>query len=82
MDICNEFSLMKNQKKVYIRVTAVSEKLHFAEWIDEKGEEKWGRKYLNELKDARNIKSCTTFQSFAKAYIRIRHLKKTKTHRT
>lgn len=65
----------KSKEGVY-QVAAVSEKLHFAEWVDEKGEEKWGRKYLRELKDAKNIKSCTKFQSFTKAYTRMRHLEK------
>lgn len=51
------------------QVAAVSEPLHFAEWIDEKGREKWGRKYLDEIRDAREIRSCRSFQSFAKAYL-------------
>lgn len=71
----------KSKEGVY-QVAAVSEKLHFAEWVDEKGEEKWGRKYLRELKDAKNIKSCTKFQSFTKAYTRMWRLEKTNTHRT
>ena len=51
------------------QVAAVTEQLHFAEWIDNKGKEKFGRKYLNEIADAKEIRSCRSFQSFAKAFI-------------
>lgn len=58
-----------DSKQGVYQVAATTEMLHFAEWIDEKGRERWGKKYLDELKDAKEIKSCRTFQSFAKAYV-------------
>ena len=43
--------------------------VQFAIWDDEKGRQKWGRKYLDELKNAKNIKLCWNFKSYAKAFV-------------
>lgn len=41
----------------------------FSIWKDQKGRQKWGQKYLDELKDAKEINLCWIFKSYAKAFL-------------
>lgn len=58
-----------NSEQGTYQVVASTKKIHFSMWKDEKGRVKWGRVYLDEIKNAKEIMYSSNFQSFAKAYI-------------
>ncbi len=53
------------------QVAATTKKIQFAIWTNQKGREKWGRRYLDEIKDPKEIKLCWNFQSFAKSFVSV-----------
>lgn len=57
----------KSADGVY-QIAAVSEPIQFSWWEDEKGRNKWGRVYLDEIKNPKKIHMSWNFQSFAKAF--------------
>lgn len=58
----------KEAPKGVYQFAASNEGVQFSLWLDEKGRQKWGRKYLDELKDAKEIQLCWVFKSYAKAW--------------
>ncbi len=68
---CRKLFFQKDAPQGTYQLAAVMEKTQFSVWINKKGQKKWGRLYLNEIKNAQDIKSCINFQSFAKAFVSV-----------
>lgn len=58
----------KSEKGTY-QLAAKTKRVQFSVWKDKNGREKWGRVYLDEIKDAKEIKICKNYQSFAKSFV-------------
>lgn len=58
----------KSAEGVY-QIAAVTKPIQFSWWSDEKGRNKWGRTYLDEMKNPKHINMSWNFQSFAKAFV-------------
>lgn len=50
------------------QVAAVKKRTQFSVWKDSKGKQRWGRKPMDEIKDAKEILVSRIYQSFAKAF--------------
>lgn len=59
----------ENSPQGTYQIAASIKKTQFAVWTDQQGREKWGRKTLDQIKDAKEVKLCWRFQSFAKAFV-------------
>ena len=53
------------------QISAATSIVQFSMYKDEKGRQKWGRLYLDEIKNAKEISLSLNYQSFAKAFIAI-----------
>lgn len=76
--LANKVYFTDTSAKGVYQVAAATRNVQFSTWKDEKGREKWGRIYLNEIKGAKEISMSLNFQSFAKAYVSVGEWKKPK----
>ncbi len=68
---CRKLFFQKDAPKGTYQLAAVIKKTQFSVWIDKKGHTKWGRTYLDDIKNPKEIKGSLNFQSFAKAFVKI-----------
>ncbi len=68
---CRKIFFNRDAPKGTYQVAATTKKIQFAIWKDKKGREKWGRTYLDEIKEPKEIKLCWNFQSFAKSFVEV-----------
>ena len=61
----------KNAPQGTYQVAAKMKKTQFSLWIDQKGRQKWGHTYLNDIKEFKKILLCLNFQSFAKSFVTV-----------
>ncbi len=68
---CRKIFFNEDGPKGTYQVVATTKKVQFAVWKDAKGRTKWGRTYLDKIKNPKEIKVCWTFQSFAKSFVKV-----------
>ncbi len=68
---CRNVRFSKDAPQGTYQVAATTNKIQFAMWKDAKGRQKWGRKSLDQIKDAKKILASIQYQSFAKSFVKV-----------
>lgn len=67
----NKVYFTQDSARGVYQVAANTKKVQFSVWKDKKGRQKWGRVPLDEIKEAKEVKTSLNYQSFAKAYVSV-----------